>query len=205
MTLLQAPFDEIVRWVLAHPIDIFVALTVIAGILKALSSQSRRKLPRAPAPGRPLESDLEERVRRNFEEMLRRRAAEARREAAAAAPAPPQPARPAPRGEPTSVGEGAPRPARRPVVDYDERARPEPTSTEGPRREVVVVRKPAEASTHLKAAEQAVRGTLRTADAWRIEKRKRRLDLRRLASDRTTLRRVVLLREVLDPPVALRD
>jgi hypothetical protein len=184
----DSSLPELLRQLLSHPLILFAVLAAVGSALKAMATR------KPPASSRPLvdprketggESDLEARVRRNFEEMMRRRAA-------SSAPTAP-----------------------RPVVDYDTQARPEPTSTEGPRAPPVVVRKKVAeptsadkalgpASLHLQRAAKAVEGNVRSAAATRFAKRARALDLRRGALEPRTIRQAVLLREILDPPVALR-
>jgi len=193
----QPTIRDVVGWIVRHPIEVAAAIAVLASMFKAATT---KKPPRTTAPPRPKDradaSELEERVRRNFEEMMRRRAGAP---AATSSPAPPAPA-PA-----TKVASAPARTPRRPVA-YDELVRPEPTSTEGPRPRVTVVRRTPEKKRrkHLEDAALAVAGTLQSAAATRHERRSRSLDLRGAALDRRLLRRTVVLREILDPPIALR-
>ena len=189
--------DKLLRELLGNPILVAAIVAAIAGLIKAKSAKAaeeataRRSRPKPEAET----SDLETRVRRNFEEMMRRRAVAPPTAPPAAAP---QPVAATPR-------------VRRKVVDYDERVRPEPKSTERTRPPPVAVMaaKSVEsgpiASRHLEAARKAVAGTLKTAAGARAAKVDRVQDLRLATKQPSSLRRAVLLREILDPPIALRD
>jgi hypothetical protein len=194
--LAAVDLEEVFREILKHPILTIAILAWIGGAfarkfkgaqVKQGEPRGERRPPRRD-PAERDESELEARVRRNFEEMMRRRAAASSPPSAAPAKA------------------AAPSRARK-VVDYDERARPEPTSTEGPRRKPAAAaaaarkKEPAKASG---ASAHVLSGTVRSAAAGRLHHRQRALDLRRVALDPRTLRRTILLREVLDPPIALR-
>jgi hypothetical protein len=210
--LLASALEEILQQALRHPLLTFALLALLGSAFKAITTRRPATTLRPPPSKRADESELEARVRRNFEEMMRRRSA---------ASAPPRASTPPRSSEGERSREGprsteGPRQAPRSPVDYDERARHEPTSTEGSRAPRVVIMKPASgdkprskeraaASAHLEAAAKAVKGTVRSAGVARTEKRARVNELRRGALDSNTLRRAVLLREILDPPIALRD
>ena len=219
MVLAEVSIPEIVRWLAKHPLEVAALIALLSGVVKALTPKSGPKKQDSVRPTRADESDLEARVRRNFEEMMRRRA-QARPEAHVEhRPAPV----PAPTQRPAVASEGP----RRKRVDRDERVRQEPKSTEGPRvegprrevarsegprtegprtegpqRDVLVVRK--KASKNLEDAARAVAGNVFAASAHRHAKRARARELRDVALNRTSLQRAILMREILDPPIGLR-
>ena len=221
MVLAEVSIPEIVRWLAKHPLEVAALIALLSGVVKALTPKSGSKKQDSVRPTRADESDLEARVRKNFEEMMRRRA-QVRPEAHVE-----HKAAPAKRPAPAVASEG---PSRK-RVDRDEQVRQEPTSTEGsrvegPRREVaraegprsegpriegpregprpavVVVRK--RASKNLEDAARAVAGNVRAASAHRHARRERARELRDVALNRTSLQRAILMREILDPPIGLR-
>ncbi|MBL8841186.1 MAG: hypothetical protein JNL90_06585 [Planctomycetes bacterium] len=216
-------------------IAVWLALMLLGGLGRMIGGE-RGKAGRPGSRGggvppgeRPPEaSDLEERIRRNFEEMLRRRAQQQQQQ-----PQPQQPTQPAPRA-PTHAEPPAPRrPAREPAHSLEGRSLEAPAPP--PRRESARVR-PAELEAKRGDAPQRVRKSsfaeraVRAAHAPRtkvtapstrparaatqsrlkphalataLTRRPRPAELGAL--DARALRRALVLREVLDAPLALRD
>ncbi len=190
--------EDLLKALVRHPVVTFALLAAIISALRALAAKAQRERaahsrpPRASRPPQEDESELEARVRKNFEEMMRRRAEAPPK---AAIQSPPLPTAP-------------PKKTKRPRIDYDERARAEPKSTEGPRRAVAVVRPP-EGSRSAADRRAAARKSASAAATHfianaRTHSQKRAAALPRLKLDRANLRLAVLQREILDPPVALR-
>lgn len=215
-------------------IAVWLALMLLGGLGRMIGGE-RGKAGRPGAPGGgappgerpPAPSDLEERIRRNFEEMLRRRAQQQQQQPqqqSQPAPAPPQ-ARPEPQ---------KPRPTpRAPAHSLEGRSLEAPAPT--PRRESPRVRpaaleaKRGDAPQRVRKssfAERAARAAhaprskvtappprpARAATTSRLKphalataltRRPRPAELGAL--DARALRRALVLREVLDAPLALRD
>lgn len=213
-------------------IAVWLALMLLGGLGRMIGGE-RGKAGRPGAPGGgaspggqpPAPSDLEERIRRNFEEMLRRRAQQQQQQSQPQpAPAPPQARaepqkpRPTPRESAHSV-EGrsleapAPPPRRessrvRPAAleakrgDAPQRVRKSSfaeraaRAAHAPRSKVTAPPpRPARAATTSRLKPHALATTL--------TRRPRPAELGPL--DARALRRALVLREVLDAPLALRD
>lgn len=190
--------EQPLKALFSHPIVAFALIAAIVSALRSVAAKAQREgtargyAPRAARSAREDESELETRVRKNFEEMMRRRG-ETAPKAALQSQAMPTP---------------APKKKRRPRIDYDERAHAEPKSTEGPRKAAAVVRPP-EGSRSAADRRAAARKTASAAATHfianaRTHSQRRAAALPRLKLDRANLRLAVLQREILDPPVALR-
>jgi hypothetical protein len=247
MSLLEKILDHL-------PQLLFLLVFLGPGILSAIVQNKKRKAASGPRPpGAPPEpvpmSDLEERVRRNFEELLRKRAAgESGSGSARSTPAPkttppPLPSAPAPSGSPaTPVGtRRAPSASRtRPVAGSARRPAPEPDEEASAAAHAARQREPAVAPSIQELARDSVYFDPTTSEAYHVEESKsskihdgaytidnsqafaydfeaykaeRKTPVLRSARqliprgklDRQSMRRALLLKEILDRPVSLRS
>ncbi len=206
----------------ANPIiAVWLVLMVLGGLGRMVGGDrgKARRTAAAPDPTRekPTPNELEERIRRNFEEMLRRRGQPTSEAAQPAAPPPPAPhaPRPPPVSEPTRARPAMAEPTRaRPAMAEPTRARP---ATAEPTRVARVRREPLRGDAPVRV--RSIAHTIRTrvtaapnlpatprphhAPATSVTRRARPAELGPL--NRRQLRRAVILREVLDPPLGLRE
>ncbi len=210
---------ELFELIKANPlIAVWLVLLLLGGLGRMIGGE-RGKAGRTPrdrsAPTsepRPGASELEERIRRNFEEMLRRRAQQQ-------SPQPPEPPRaPAqpmatlpreralegrsletvptqPRGEPTRV---RPRPVEATRGDSTARVRKSAGAAPPKKARLRPLRSHATAPRALSTSSTR----MRHAPATALTRRPRPAQLKNL--DHAALRRAIVLREVLEPPLALR-
>jgi hypothetical protein len=198
------------KWIFDHvplPVILFALVAVIQMVVKALKPGGR---PAEETPGEGAQENNEERRVREIQERLRRIAAERRGQRAPRTEAPPSLHMP-PELESPSVPAPAPQPFRRDYEEIERRLRPTPpvyvntAEVERQQRlqeemEALEARKflAARQAQHLAEAEAAVAqsetGLRTTARARLLE------DLREPHS----VRRAIVLREVLGAPVGLR-
>jgi hypothetical protein len=202
--------DGLVRIAMRNPlITIFIVLSILGALGKKGSDAARRSVPprqppivRAPGGGA---DDLEERVRRNFEEMMRRRAMGSPAPGPHPAPVPaPTAARVRRTTEPTVIAREANPPLHPVPYATVSRTRGELAPLPG-LRAPSRMKVPTAARTGFSAMSSSpILSSQRRSLRARLARPDPRLDARAAARDRRELRRLVVMREVLDPPVALR-
>jgi len=190
--------EELIALAKRNPvIVVWLALMLFGTIARKLAGKKEEEDARGGRGGaapRAAPTELEERIRRNFEEMLRRRAAGG--ETAASAPV----AAPIPAATRAL--------AQKPRRNYDEAAPKEPVQVRIVRKEPTRVRhSPAEATAgdRPRMAVRRLAGSSLPAKGAPARRATRATVTRRLLRDRTALRRAILFNEVLGPPRALRE
>jgi hypothetical protein len=189
------PIEMLLEWATRHPgwlaILVFVVVTVLRGLAKAGARDVAQRSGGGRPPVRPQNVELEEAVRRNFEEMMRRRAA-AQRPAAR----PPTPAAAATRTPPTVPNRTPLRPPTRSNAPAPRPIPPPPPPPRAPPPGPPPPRRPPPRPTPMVAKRRGL-----------VDPRASKVPslARRQLRDRESARRALLLREILDVPLALRD
>jgi len=199
--------EELITLAKRNPvIVVWLALMLFGTIARKLAGKKEdagAQGGRGGAAPRAAPTDLEGRIRRNFEEMLRRRASGGASTAGAQEPAAAAARRPAPpkahrnydedaRKEPVQVRVVRPEPTR---VRH---APAEATPGDAPVRRRTQLTAPRTLALRLGASPLAAKGAL-------VRRITRSSVTRRVLHDRAALRRAIVLKEVLGPPCALRD
>ncbi len=207
-----------IEWILKHLGVVIAILVIVVQLVRGIAATRGEQ---APPPAKPDELEAERRTR-EIQEQIRRRRAERGDPAARPEPAGPPVIRPEPSPQTTQMPEPFGGPLRRVLEELERGANPRPEPAAPPpvqedrrQAELERQRKLAEEMAALAAARAAAErraaelAKAAAGDAVRLSSAAAaasaaRESLREDLRDPKSLRRAVLLREVLGPPVALR-